>query len=94
MSSSDCGLWYLAEYEGPAVSGEPGGRFKVSRKPRQLGRVRDYLRRQKRFSALSDDDIAAVEAARDAKWPPIQAPAHRSPPYCTADCTQPRRNAR
>ena len=69
----DCGLWYLAEYEGPAVSGEPGGRFKVSRKPRQLGSVRDYLRRQKRFSALSDDDIAAVEAARDAKWQQIEA---------------------
>ncbi len=69
----DCGLWYLAEYEGPAVSGEPGGRFKVSRKPRQLGSVRDYLRRQKRFSALSDDDIAAVEAARDAKWQQLEA---------------------
>ena len=44
----ECGLWYLAEYE--------GGAFKL------------YLRRQGRFKALTDEDIAQVEAARDAKW--------------------------
>lgn len=68
----DCGLWYLAEYEGPTVSGKPGGAFKVSRKPKRLDGVADYLRAQKRFSALSEDDIAAIEAARDAKWQQLE----------------------
>ena len=69
----DCGLWYLAEYEGPAVSGVPGGTFRVSRRPRKEASVGDYLRRQRRFSALSDEDVAAIEAARDAQWQRLEA---------------------
>ncbi len=69
----DCGLWYLAEYEGPAVSGAPGGTFRVSRRPRKEASVGDYLRRQRRFSALSDEDVAAIEAARDAQWQRLEA---------------------
>ena len=69
----DCGLWYLAEYEGPAVSGVPGGTFRVSRQPRKGASVGDYLRRQRRFSALSDEDVAAIEAARDAQWQRLEA---------------------
>ncbi|MFR3092540.1 MAG: thiamine pyrophosphate-dependent enzyme [Eggerthella lenta] len=56
----DCGLWYLAEYE--------GGAFKLNRNPREFASVEAYLRRQGRFKALTDEDIAQVEAARDAKW--------------------------
>ena len=32
----DCGLWYLAEYEGEQVSGVPGGKFTLNRKPREF----------------------------------------------------------
>ena len=64
----DCGLWYLAEYEGERVCGRTGGRFKLNRDPREFSSVEAYLRRQGRFRALSDDEVAAVEAARDAKW--------------------------
>ncbi|WP_165043155.1 thiamine pyrophosphate-dependent enzyme [Adlercreutzia sp. ZJ138] len=71
----DCGLWYLAEYEGADVSGVPGGSFKLSRNPKRFeadpaafGSVEHYLRRQGRFRALTDDEVASVVAGRDAKW--------------------------
>lgn len=83
----DCGLWYLAEYEGPAVANAaalarastqnglvggsvpyPGGKFTVNKKPRKFSSVEDYLRRQGRFRALTDDEIASVVAGRDQKW--------------------------
>ena len=64
----DCGLWYLAEYEGPAISGKPGGSFKLNRNPKEFTSVEAYLRRQVRFKALTDDEVAQVEAGRDAKW--------------------------
>ena len=56
----DCGLWYLAEFE--------NGTFKLNRNPRQFASVEAYLRRQGRFKALTDEDIAEVEAGRDVKW--------------------------
>ena len=86
----DCGLWYLAEYEGPqtlaaqaaaaqgeqAAEGVPdipstdvsGGRFKLNRNPRTFSSVEAYLRRQGRFKQLAAEDIALIEASRDAKW--------------------------
>lgn len=64
----DTGLWYLAEYEGEQVSGVPGGRFKLNRDPKEFASVDAYLHRQGRFKALTDEDAAAVEAGRDAKW--------------------------
>lgn len=71
----DCGLWYLAEYEGQQVCGVPGGRFRLSRNPKEFasdpaafGSVEHYLRRQGRFRSLTDDEIAGVVAGRDAKW--------------------------
>ena len=64
----DTGLWYLAEYEGSQVSGQAGGRFKLNRNPREFASVEAYLRRQGRFKALTDEEVASVEAGRDAKW--------------------------
>ena len=58
----------FAEYEGEQVSGQPGGRFRLNRDPKQFASVQAYLRRQGRFRALSDDEAAAVEQGRDAKW--------------------------
>lgn len=68
----DCGLWYLAEYEGEQVSGVPGGKFTLNRKPREFTSVRDYLKGQGRFRALSDEEISLVERSRDAKWEMIE----------------------
>ena len=68
----DCGLWYLAEYEGEQVSGVPGGTFTLNRKPREFTSVRDYLKSQGRFRALSDEEISLVERSRDAKWEMIE----------------------
>lgn len=68
----DCGLWYLAEYEGEQVSGVPGGTFTLNRKPREFTSVRDYLKGQGRFRALSDEEISLVERSRDAKWEMIE----------------------
>ena len=48
----DCGLWYLAEYEGGVV--------KLNRNPREFASVEAYLRRQGRFKALTDEDVASV----------------------------------
>lgn len=70
----DCGLWYLAEYRGPAVSDVAGGSFKLSRNPREFaegdawGSVEHYLRRQARFRALSDEEIESVIQGRNATW--------------------------
>lgn len=68
----DCGLWYLAEYEGEQESGIPGGKFTLNRKPREFASVRDYLKSQGRFRALSDEEISLVERSRDAKWEMIE----------------------
>lgn len=87
----DCGLWYLAEYVGPAAreayeaakparsragssDEEPsaarpaGGRLVLNRDPATFSSVEHYLRRQGRFRALTDEEIADVESQRDAKW--------------------------
>ena len=61
----DCGLWYLAEYE--------GGEFKLNRNPRTFSSVADYLRSQRRFRHLSEEDVQRVAAERDAKWEAMRA---------------------
>lgn len=69
----DCGLWYLAEFEGSAVSGKAGGAFRLSRNPREFTDVRAYLKRQSRFRHLDESDVSAIEAGRDAKWEQMRA---------------------
>ena len=64
----DCGLWYLAEYEGPAVNDTPAGAFKLNRDPKEFADIEHYLRGQKRFRHMTTDEVAQVEAARNAKW--------------------------
>lgn len=68
----DCGLWYLAEFEGSALCGVPGGQFKLNRNPKEFTSVESYLRRQARFRAVDDEDIKVIEASRDAKWEAIR----------------------
>lgn len=56
----DCGLWVLAEYE--------NGQYSVSVKPKALTGLREHIGRQGRFRHLTEEDIAHIEASRDAKW--------------------------
>ena len=56
----DSGLWYLAEYE--------NGEFMLNRRPKAFSDVGAYLRKQGRFSHLTEDDIHFIEQSRDAKW--------------------------
>lgn len=56
----DSGLWYLAEYE--------NGEFTLNRRPKAFSDVGAYLRKQGRFSHLTEDDIHFIEQSRDAKW--------------------------
>lgn len=60
----DCGLWRLAECEGGVVT--------VNRDPRkktgEFAPVEHYLKSQRRFKHMSDEDIRLVEAYRDAQW--------------------------
>jgi pyruvate ferredoxin oxidoreductase beta subunit len=56
----DCGLWYLAEYE--------GGEFVLNRNPKGFAPVRDYLSKQGRFKHLKDEDVEQITRERDRKW--------------------------
>ncbi len=64
----DCGLWYLAEFEGSQVSGVPGGAFKLNRNPQEFSDVTAYLRGQKRFRHMTDDELERAVSGRDTKW--------------------------
>lgn len=60
----DCGLWRLAECEDGVVT--------VNRDPRkktgEFASIEHYLKSQRRFKHMSDEDIRLVEAHRDAQW--------------------------
>ena len=64
----DCGMWYLAEFEGSQESGVPGGAFRLNRNPKEFSDIEHYLRSQKRFKHMSEDDVRHAVAGRDAKW--------------------------
>lgn len=64
----DCGMWYLAEFEGSQESGVPGGTFRLNRNPKEFSGIEHYLRSQKRFKHMSEDDVQHAVAGRDAKW--------------------------
>ena len=55
----ECGLWYLAEYE--------DGRFTIQ-EPKQFKPVEDYLKAQKRFKHLREEDYERIRGYRDAEW--------------------------
>ena len=58
----DCGLWYLAEYDGES------GQTHLTHDPGEFSDLGAYLKGQRRFAHLDDADIAAVAAMRDAAW--------------------------
>ena len=55
----DCGLWRLAECEDGRDPRKKTGEF---------ASVGHYLKSQRRFKHMSDEDIRLVEAHRDAQW--------------------------
>ncbi len=61
----DCGLWYLAEYE--------GGEFTLNRNPKAFIPVSEYVAGQGRFKTMTEEDIHEVTRQRDAKWAKIRA---------------------
>lgn len=70
----DTGLWVLAEYE--------NGRFRLNRDVRDPDGVPAYLKAQRRFSHLTDEDIAHIVEGRDRRWERIRAewePSRRPP---------------
>lgn len=60
----DCGLWYLAEYKNQE--------FILNRNPKEFTSVKDYIKKQGRFSHFDDADFARMEAERDATWEKIR----------------------
>ncbi|MBR4217080.1 MAG: pyruvate synthase subunit beta [Candidatus Methanomethylophilaceae archaeon] len=56
----DTGLWRLEEFE--------NGEFRLNRGMSDPAGIRDYIRSQKRFAHLTEEDIAHIERFRDARW--------------------------
>lgn len=56
----ECGLWYLAEYE--------NGEYSLNEKVQNFSSIKNYLRKQRRFKHLTDDDIKIIENQRNQKW--------------------------
>ena len=58
------GLWYLAEYE--------DGEYRLNYQPEEFTDAEQYLRKQKRFSHLSQNDVEMIMNARDKNWDAIK----------------------
>lgn len=56
----DTGIWPLQEYD--------QGRFSLQRNPATFKPVREYVSAQARFRHLGEDELAQIEAERDARW--------------------------
>ena len=56
----ETGLWRLAEYE--------SGKIKLNLQPQTFKSVESYLKGQRRFEHLNEDDFKVIEAQRDQDW--------------------------
>ena len=57
----ETGMWWLGEYE--------NGEFKLTYNPKKLNEsTAAYMKGQRRFRHLKDEDIAEIDANRDAEW--------------------------
>lgn len=56
----DCGLFCLAECE--------EGVYSLSYEPEEFAPIEHYLHRQRRFRGTDAEDVACIEAERDATW--------------------------
>ncbi len=60
-----CGLWYLAEYE--------NGRVTLNTAPKNPEPVEKYLKSQRRFRHLTQEQIAMIQETRDAELSAVYA---------------------
>lgn len=60
----ETGLWYLAEYE--------KGRVKMNLVPKAFKPVAEYLKKQRRFSHLTAEQIKIIQENRDKEWQMIR----------------------
>jgi pyruvate ferredoxin oxidoreductase beta subunit len=60
----ETGMWYLAEYE--------NGKVKMNVVPKNLKPVEDYLKKQRRFRHLAEENIQLIQEHRDSEWKLIQ----------------------
>ena len=58
----DCGLWYLAQYC------KDTGNIKLTRKFKELKDPHDYLKAQRRFKHLDEQDVEHIIKMRDNAW--------------------------
>jgi pyruvate ferredoxin oxidoreductase beta subunit len=56
----ETGMWYLAEYE--------NGKVKMNVVPKNLKPVEDYLKKQRRFRHLTEENIHLIQEHRDSEW--------------------------
>ena len=64
----ELGLWYLAECE--------DGEMKLNFMPKEFKSVESYLKKQKRFKHLNDDDIKEINEIRDTEWARLKKMFH------------------
>ena len=57
-------MWYLAEYE--------NGKVKMSQVPKTLKPVEEYLKAQRRFRHLTEENLKLIRENRDREWKIIQ----------------------
>ena len=56
----ESGLWVLAEYQ--------NGEFFLSKKPKEFSDVKNFIKKQRRFAHLTDEDIEKITESRNKKW--------------------------
>lgn len=61
----EAGLWYLAEYV--------DNHLVLSYKPKELKPINKYIKMQKRFKHLKDEDIKEIEQIRNDEWERLNA---------------------
>ena len=57
-------MWYLAEYE--------NGKVKMNQVPKTLKPVEEYLKAQRRFRHLTEENLKLIQENRDREWKIIQ----------------------
>jgi len=60
----ETGLWYLAEYE--------NGKVKMNLVPKTFKPVEEYLKKQRRFRHLTEEQIKLIQEHRDQEWQMIR----------------------
>lgn len=60
----ECGMWYLAEYENDKMT--------MNNVPKKLKPVEEYMKGQRRFRHLKDEDYKEINEVRNREWERLQ----------------------